>query len=685
MQIAPPNHDKIGCYCAESVQSLWERSIENDSCFFDPFIATCDSDYRERYHNSVKALKDAERQRHGFKYSFDKGLFRSTPFSEQKILDPLLRFESRMAKITHSFCMTCRECSISLQTNKKSDECIRCCRASSKGAYSRSNIMVPTWEDRQGNVHYNVPAVLSKLTIAEVLLIQRVSPLVPIVHIRNGTLGIKGHVCSFLQDISSVAQVLPRLPQDIKAVKFVKTFTDSNSDHQTRMYLVNRKRVMAALAWLTEHHVEYRKAYQCGELIININNLNWLGDKEEAELESVQTLTRRLETAQDVDGHQLQVSKIQYEEDQMNMETECSGVLCKTDSSVISQEQEKLLESLKDAANTSNKIPVLDWPQQSCEPISEFGETVKIFVNAFPHLFPGGNADVNEHDRAIKVSESDWAKHLLYQKDGRFVRDKIWCFFALNYCARRRNIQDGSYFVDGHISSPPMCLDQLKNQIQEGDTSFINKLMFYSKRTRGSDAFWRYKRAELYNWIHYHVTMGHGPPNIFMTLSCAEYFWPDMVRLLEERIWLADGETVNSDGVRCYRSGQVIDLSNDKTALNKAVNDYSIVVQEFFITRTIDYLNTVGRDVLGIKHYWMRFEFAKGRGQIHAHLLAILDTEVVKDLQRQIDAKHVTSEQEAKLVSDWAADRFGMTATMNTKAACSGPDSNREHDSVSPE
>jgi hypothetical protein len=57
--------------------------------------------------------------------------------------------------------------------------------------------------------------------------------------------------------------------------------------------------------------------------------------------------------------------------------------------------------------------------------------------------------------------------------------------------------------------------------------------------------------------------------------------------------------------------GKTVDLQNDHTALNNAVNDYSIVIQEFFCIQTQDFLNTVGITAFGIQHYWCRFEFAK--------------------------------------------------------------------------
>jgi hypothetical protein len=44
---------------------------------------------------------------------------------------------------------------------------------------------------------FDLPKELAHLTMAEKLLIQRVSPLVPVIHIKNGILGVRGHIVSF--------------------------------------------------------------------------------------------------------------------------------------------------------------------------------------------------------------------------------------------------------------------------------------------------------------------------------------------------------------------------------------------------------------------------------------------------------------------------------------------------------
>lgn len=650
---------------SELVQKLWEESIENDVVIDDPYFATSNADYQRRVDAAKEAIGNAKKKSTS-NYSFERGPFRAAPYTEQKVLDALFRFEARMANASHSVCANCRECSLNIVTSVRASLCTKCRDKKRRTAYNDENSMLPAWIDDEGDRHYEIPKELSELTIAEKLLIQRVSPLVPIVHIKNGTLGIKGHVCSFLQDVNEVATKLPRLPTNVKAIKMVRTYAGSDGKETTKTYMVNRKRVMTALHWLVLHHCDYKRAHADGELAIDEANLNWMGDQEEAELPSVAAMTRTFDTPTDADGtsvpsvsdvHGLSPSNTGTDE------LESSGITCQADACLTNEATDALLQSLKESAKDA-KVSVLDWPQTTTEALSEFSDAVKIFTNAFPHLYPGGIGDANDHTRVTQIDAADWAKHLLLYDDGRFERDPLWPFFAFNFIRRRQNVQSGSFFVKTHISNPPKSLDELKKQLEDGNSSFVNKLMFYSKRISGSTAYWRYMRSRLYTWINYHVAQGHGPPNVFMTLSCAEYFWPDMIRLLEERVWIAEGRHRNGPGAKVDRNGDAIDLTTDTKARNKAVNDYAAVVQEFFINRTEDYLKTVGKDVLGIQYYWCRFEFAKGRGQIHAHLLAILKKEMIGALQRQLNEKNGSPQEEALLVADWARDTFGMSAEL---------------------
>ena len=71
----------------------------------------------------------------------------------------------------------------------------------------------------------------------------------------------------------------------------------------------------------------------------------------------------------------------------------------------------------------------------------------------------------------------------------------------------------------------------------------------------------------------------------------------------------------------------------DISALDKfyiqIVNDYTLIVQEYFQQRVKIWLSTIGAKIYHIKYYWLRYKFAPSRGQIHAHIMAIHDNPLV--------------------------------------------------------
>jgi len=58
--------------------------------------------------------------------------------------------------------------------------------------------------------------------------------------------------------------------------------------------------------------------------------------------------------------------------------------------------------------------------------------------------------------------------------------------------------------------------------------------------------------------------------------------------------------------------------------LDNRARRYAAVIQEFFQIRVDIWLETVRKETMGITHYWFCFEFTKGRGQIHAHIIVII-------------------------------------------------------------
>ena len=168
---------------------------------------------------------------------------------------------------------------------------------------------------------------------------------------------------------------------------------------------------------------------------------------------------------------------------------------------------------------------------------------------------------------------------------------------------------------------------------------------------RGSSAYWYKQRQELYAWVNHHVEAGNGAPTLFITLSCAEFSWKDIIERIRERMVVA-GE----DPSDCY-------FGSPK--LGELVNECSVVVQECFQRRVTTWLETVGRAAFGIKHYFARYEFAPARGQIHVHLLAVPDNHDIFE-QCYIDMESDPSgATRARRLSAWASRSCGLTASVD--------------------
>jgi hypothetical protein len=94
----------------------------------------------------------------------------------------------------------------------------------------------------------------------------------------------------------------------------------------------------------------------------------------------------------------------------------------------------------------------------------------------------------------------------------------------------------------------------------------------------------------------------------------------------------------------------------------RAVNDYSIVIQEYFQARVSDFLKNYAKEVFGIHHYYARFEFAKGQGQIHVHILAMLGKKYnIIELNDIVYKERHAVEKQARVADDWMNNIFCLT------------------------
>ena len=194
---------------------------------------------------------------------------------KSRFLQQAFKFEQDMLNCKFKYCKVCHQRRLIMVT--KTDVCSRCSSQKTVQLFTHENKALPTWTERN-RVYYNLPKELKNLTIAEKMLIQRVSPLIPVIHLKNGILGSRGHIVSFFQDLSTICNIFPRLPSEVSIVRVIRKSTTKAGDDVSKSFTVNRMRVLNALRWLKLHNPLYK------DIEIDETRLNWLKGKKSATL-----------------------------------------------------------------------------------------------------------------------------------------------------------------------------------------------------------------------------------------------------------------------------------------------------------------------------------------------------------------------------------------------------------------
>ena len=388
----------------------------------------------------------------------------------ENFIEATCDFENQVKKLTHACCKSCKMVSITMKVNRKGI-CNQCSRS------RRTKYHLPTWTNAVGEEIFEVPQELACLTLVEKLLIQKISPFVPLEHIYKGTMGLCGHVCAFQQNITGITTILPRLPSDISMVRVVRQMKEEiGSPFATgKAYRVNKDRVIKALIWLKTYNSQYK------DICINASNLDWIEGPEDDILRYISLLKDLTDykktTAPSLNDYGPSGLPSSY--------PEVKQYGCMDDGSTehltakIARERLDLLRTVNVHAR-KRKFEIA-WPKCAEKAVNEFCGT-KIFASAFPWLFPGGVGDIEECDRE---SKKQWGARLLKYFDARFQEDPVFTFYANNYVTRHQNSSSGKWFIDNFHNNAPETLEELKATVREGNMEFIKSITYSTKVVKG--------------------------------------------------------------------------------------------------------------------------------------------------------------------------------------------------------
>ena len=251
-------------------------------------------------------------------------------------------------------------------------------------------------------------------------------------------------------------------------------------------------------------------------------------------------------------------------------------------------------------------------------------------AKAFPMLFPDGRNHLFDKNRKRKLRDQDFFCQRLFNVDPRWRKNIHWVFAATGFREKKDfkgNIDLAFKKGKKHMTSQ----GSLKYHLENPYSVFQGVLNTPAYHKKGKFE----TMARLDN---------HGPFNIFFTLSCADYRWPENVAaILREqgiglRCTLSSGveteyEVWNNDKwvpLNLYISDEMDESvhnlfrNNVVTATRVYEQKVKSIMQNIICSKT---------NPLSVEHYTLKLEFA-GRGAGHNHGVLWLD---IPRIERKVD------------------------------------------------
>lgn len=141
------------------------------------------------------------------------------------------KFETQLEKVDLFMCQKCR--GVGMDKLSRKNLCKYCAKYPNEDPIK--NNLLPIWK-KSNSVHFEIPDELLCLTEVEKLLIQQLSPLVPLHHIKNGTMGLQGHCCAFPVQLQQLATVLPLLPSSVRIIKMVHSIRTELGSQTSKLF-----------------------------------------------------------------------------------------------------------------------------------------------------------------------------------------------------------------------------------------------------------------------------------------------------------------------------------------------------------------------------------------------------------------------------------------------------------------
>ena len=256
--------------------------------------------------------------------------------------------------------------------------------------------------------------------------------------------------------------------------------------------------------------------------------------------------------------------------------------LLKSNASLVSEQKPPLSEpnhgTVTSDSGPSEQSTTIDWPSIDRNAIDEF-KSEGYWSRSFPTLFPTWDAEYLA-PRHRRNTLGQFLKHLILYEDGRFAQHARFRYFPLNTMLTWRAKETGCVFVKQRIGDNHISVEELKDMVNQGQSSFASKVIRLGSSLHGSKQYWLSQRRNLMA-----MEEALGMPLIFFTMSAADLLWPELQDLTTH-----------------FRPSTDQEKASERV---KAVVQNPHLTDWLFLHRAENFLTYFFENCLEVKDYWV--------------------------------------------------------------------------------
>ena len=457
-----------------------------------------------------------------------------------------------------------------------------------------------------------IPDELQHLSRLEVRCISLRIPFMRIHAMKKGGVGrITGPCINVPSTLEPITHILPRVPEDTHLIliklKRMLVYRSSYLEDYIRPNVV-----MEALKWLIKHNPHYKDVVVDDNWLEHLRNDPAFRNVCEGSLGLEQD---EVEDEVEDDGmEEVQAEQSCSDSDSGNIECEMEAENVEIEN--LAADQDEVNRKAAVTVEPSSTCVQFDDVEQVAFSIAPGEDGIPKFilldddfeVLAFPNLFPGGFGGYDTTEpRPSNLTLRSYIHQRLRNKDTRF-QDTEYIFshqYAVELKQLRSEIRINLKKSKAGGDHGRVNAGRLRNFETIGRLIIDDLALRFMANVRGTPAYWQ---KQLFDILAYLRTFG--TPTWFLTLSPAEFLWPEILQAIGRRYGLNFSE----------KDVEVMDWETKATYLR---NNPVIVVQmfqhrldAFFHDYILSEYNPLGR----IAEYCIKIEF-QARGSPHAHCL----------------------------------------------------------------